>query len=218
MFLLILITKTTFNFAVMIPLLILMQILFKYINHVSASVLHKIGTFVFCFLMAGIFLVTGIPSISTIHLDTNISYSLFDGMFRYYGQYVNNIFLFIPFGFLVPLLWNQFNVKKTVFSGFILSLTIEIMQLFCFRITDVNDLWTNTLGTYAGYLLYLGFKKLYPKMVSSFCLNIHNLKKNNVLFHNEIYFYILITWLVIFFIHPYLSDFIMRFILQVAIN
>lgn len=213
MFLLILFTKTTFNFAVMVPLLLLMQVLFKYIN--PASVLHKLGTYVFCFLMAGIFLVTGIPSILTIHPDVNISFSLFDGMFQYYDQYINNIFLFIPFGFLLPLLWKQYDVKKTVLGGFILSLTIEILQLFCFRVTDINDLWTNTLGTYAGYLLFVCFKKLSPKIVNCFRLNT---QYNNFLFQNEIYFYILITWSVIFFIHPYLTDYIIRFILPIMVS
>ncbi|QHQ61146.1 hypothetical protein Ana3638_10500 [Anaerocolumna sedimenticola] len=210
MFLIILFTKATIIFTVMIPLLITVQILFKYINHVSASISHKIGTYVFCFLLAGIFLVTGIPSITTIHLDTNISFDLFDGIFPYYDQYVNNIFLFIPFGFLLPLLWIQYNLKKTVFTGFLLSLIIETMQLFCFRISDVNDLWTNTLGTYLGYILFLVVKNLSPKIINKFCLNTSFSKKKGLLIFHEIYFYFFITWFVVFFMHPYISDYIIN--------
>ena len=212
MFLIILFTKATINFTVMIPLLMLLQLLFKYINHISATIYHKIGTFVFCFLMAGIFLVTGIPSITTINPDINVCFRLFDGIFPYYDQYVNNIFLFIPFGFLLPLLWVQYNLKKTVIMGFLLSLTIETMQLFCFRITDVNDLWTNTLGTYLGYILFLAVHKLSPKILNKFCLNSSLLKKKDKLISNEIYFYFFISWFVIFFIHPYLSDSVTKYI------
>ncbi|WMJ89657.1 VanZ family protein [Anaerocolumna sp. MB42-C2] len=212
MFLILLFTNATINFTLMIPLLILLQLLFKYINHISASIYHKLGTYIFCFLMAGIFLVTGIPSIKTINLDANISFNLFDGIVPYYDQYVNNILLFLPFGLLLPLLWAKYNFKKTVITGFLLSLTIETMQLFCFRISDVNDLWTNTLGTCLGYILFLSVNKLSPKIINKFCINTSFSKKKGKLIYHELYFYFFITWFVIFFIHPFISDSITKFI------
>ena len=36
--------------------------------------------------------------------------------------------------------------------GLSASFTIELLQMLTFRATDVNDLITNTLGTYLGFL------------------------------------------------------------------
>jgi glycopeptide antibiotics resistance protein len=64
--------------------------------------------------------------------------------------------LFIPFGFFLPLLWEQYRpLWKTVSCGFLLSLAIELSQLFNHRISDIDDLLTNTLGAFAGWLLWL---------------------------------------------------------------
>lgn len=65
-----------------------------------------------------------------------------------------NIDLFIPFGMFVPLLWEKFrSFKHMALLGFSVSLFIEVMQLFTFRSTDVDDLIMNTLGTLGGYLI-----------------------------------------------------------------
>lgn len=71
---------------------------------------------------------------------------------------VLNTLLFLPFGFLLPILWKKCRSwKMTVASGFLLSLMVEILQMFCYRVTDVNDLLMNTLGTLLGCLLAHGF-------------------------------------------------------------
>ena len=71
--------------------------------------------------------------------------------------YLWNIALFIPLGFMLPML-NQASRKWdiTLACGFFFSLTIEIFQLFNSRITDIDDLITNTLGTLIGYLIFKG--------------------------------------------------------------
>ena len=67
--------------------------------------------------------------------------------------------MFMPFGFLIPLLWNVSN-KKVIVIGFCSSLFIEFCQLFLTRGTDVDDLILNTIGTILGLLLY---KMVYKK-------------------------------------------------------
>ncbi len=42
-------------------------------------------------------------------------------------------------------------------AGFVTSALIELLQLFCFRATDVDDLLMNTLGAFLGYLLAWAF-------------------------------------------------------------
>ena len=69
---------------------------------------------------------------------------------------IGNCAMFIPTGILTPILYKHLDsFKKTVLTGFLISLTIEIIQLpFYARHTDVNDLILNTLGTAAGYGIY----------------------------------------------------------------
>lgn len=70
--------------------------------------------------------------------------------------FILNIFLFIPLGFLCPLLSSRFlRAANTIAAGFFLSLFIEISQLFTlYRATDIDDLLTNTVGTVIGYLCF----------------------------------------------------------------
>lgn len=75
-----------------------------------------------------------------------------------------NIFMFMPLGFLLPLLWPSFrNGAKTVLFGFLMSLSIEICQLFCFRATDIDDLIMNTIGAFFGFLCWKLLRLVFPK-------------------------------------------------------
>lgn len=76
--------------------------------------------------------------------------------------YILNIIMFMPLGFLLPLIWENFrNVRKVVLVGFLMSLTIEIGQLFNIRTTDIDDLMMNTLGALAGYCCWKLFSFLF---------------------------------------------------------
>ena len=69
---------------------------------------------------------------------------------------IGNSAMFIPTGIMTPLIYkNLYSFKKTVLTGFLISLTIEIIQLpFAVRCSDVDDLILNTLGCIAGYGIY----------------------------------------------------------------
>ena len=67
-----------------------------------------------------------------------------------------NIVIFMPFGFLVPILGRKKrNFWFTSLLSFALSLAVECIQLVtrtgCF---DVDDLILNTLGAAIGYMLF----------------------------------------------------------------
>lgn len=68
-------------------------------------------------------------------------------------NFVGNIIIFIPVGFTLSLLWNL-KAKKIILIGFLISLYIEICQLFLNRGTDVDDLILNTIGTIVGLVIY----------------------------------------------------------------
>lgn len=68
-------------------------------------------------------------------------------------NFLGNIMMFVPFGFFVPLLWNQSN-RKVVLSGCLTSVFIEICQLFLYRSTDIDDVILNTTGVIYGLLAF----------------------------------------------------------------
>ncbi len=77
-------------------------------------------------------------------------------------SFVLNIFLFIPLGFLCPLISRTFErAKNTFFIGLGLSFLIEFVQLFTlYRATDIDDLLTNVAGTIIGYFCFRLIAKL----------------------------------------------------------
>ena len=77
-----------------------------------------------------------------------------------------NVFLLFPLVFqLIYLCPNLRQTKKIILLSFLLSLGIECTQLvldFFFdfnRVFEIDDLWTNTLGSYLAWLLYKGLHK-----------------------------------------------------------
>lgn len=75
---------------------------------------------------------------------------------------LGNLILLMPIGFIVPVLWKKVNsLKDIVIVGFIVSLSIELLQLLenflsigFFRVVDVDDLILNVLGGILGYMAY----------------------------------------------------------------
>jgi glycopeptide antibiotics resistance protein len=68
-----------------------------------------------------------------------------------------NVALFLPFGFLLPLLAPRMDRWwRTVGAGFALSAAIELTQLAFpgLRRPDVNDVLMNTLGAALGFAAY----------------------------------------------------------------
>lgn len=73
-----------------------------------------------------------------------------------HAYFLENVMMFIPFGFLVPLV-----VKRTrkailcVSAGFLVSCTIEISQLLTQRgYCQLDDVVTNTAGTLLGWMIW----------------------------------------------------------------
>lgn len=75
-----------------------------------------------------------------------------------------NIALFLPLGFLLPLLAKPFQRwYLTLPTGFGLSLAIETTQYLLGRgMFDVDDLFTNTLGTALGFSFAMLLLRLFP--------------------------------------------------------
>jgi glycopeptide antibiotics resistance protein len=81
-------------------------------------------------------------------------------MFKIYKlfskQIIGNFIMLLPLGIFLPLLYRKISGLFPVFLvSLMVSTTIELLQLVTsFRSTDVDDVFLNTLGACAGYVLY----------------------------------------------------------------
>lgn len=128
---------------------------------------EMIAVLIFAFYLIAVFSVVGIPTVGTFKV--NFSFNLIplidivNSPFEYIKNTVLNIILFMPLGFLVPAIWKNYRSIKTMFfMGFALSVCIELLQIFTFRLTDIDDLIANTAGTVLGYNLCKRFSFKLP--------------------------------------------------------
>ena len=73
-----------------------------------------------------------------------------------------NIVFFMPLGLFLPLIMKKPALWRVTLIGFIFTVLVEASQLFTNHQSDINDVIANTLGAFAGYLVYLAVKKLFP--------------------------------------------------------
>ena len=107
----------------------------------------------FVLYMNAMIIIIGMPAYSYLVWDPTINWIPFrDFSVRNILGMILNIVMFIPFGSFLPIYFKHFRkIQITVLAGFLMSLSIEIMQLFTFRATDIDDLIMNTIGALAGY-------------------------------------------------------------------
>ena len=85
-------------------------------------------------------------------------------------NFIGNIIMFMPIGFMIPLLWDKMPVKKVLLIGFCISFFIEAVQLPLGRGTDIDDLWLNTLGVLLGALGYMLLRRVSLSFTKKFKL------------------------------------------------
>jgi glycopeptide antibiotics resistance protein len=107
------------------------------------------------------FYINYIPLVETFKMFNNNFMGVGNALYNVIG----NILLFIPFGFLVPLLFKKKNKFLMItLYGFFTSVLIEIVQLFTsFNTTDIDDIIFNTLGAIIGYIIFNIFYYLIKK-------------------------------------------------------
>lgn len=120
-----------------------------YFHSARKSILY----YLFSCYLAVIYVLVGLPNVTYIRPELNLNLVPIIGMIDDWKNSILNILLFVPLGATLPLLWCKFRTQRNaVLFGFAVSFAIELLQMLTFRATDVNDLITNTLGTYLGFL------------------------------------------------------------------
>ena len=144
---------------ILIPILFLYQIfIFHNIKKTAAYIIFSLYLTAMCFLV-------GFPSVTGIKIGWSYNFIPFYGMLNDITNSYLNVLLFIPLGIFVPCLWPEYrSMMKTVGLGLMTSLGIEILQIFTFRATDINDVITNVAGTMIGYLIGRLIIKRFPQL------------------------------------------------------
>lgn len=151
----------------------------------------------FSMYMIAVFRVTGIPDSLHMHFDPRLQLIPFFEVKEDLFNCFLNVFLFVPFGFFLPALWKQFfTFRNTVLTAFAFTAVIEISQIFCHRLTDVNDLIFNTLGALIGFGILKLVTHFSPKLFQN------EFKKR------ECVLIFAITFSMVFFLDPVIYNFL----------
>ena len=157
--------------------------------------IHIATVFVFCYYLIGILTMTGIGKLKSF--SPEIVLIPFLDMISGPIDTVLNIVLFVPLGFFLPLLYKKYSrISNIALTGFLFSLSIEIVQMFGRGSTDINDLITNTVGASLGYFIYKWFVRIARKEVLA---KFQNNKINDEI---EVLFFIAYSFVIMVTIQP----------------
>lgn len=205
---------------VVIPIMVVLQ----YFVLKQRRFCRFLTVLVFACYLTGVLLVTGIPCFNSLKVEPNFQWiplvDIVNGPVGYLKNTVLNIILFMPLGFLLPALWREYrSLKWVTLSGFALSLMIEVLQIFTFRLTDIDDLITNTLGTLAGYYVWKAVQKYAKKRsyrleITKTAKQVETVKLVKTAGRFEPVIILVLMLLVHFFIRPLITDAIWSWILS----
>ena len=133
--------------ALQLLMLINLAVISRMVFHPMATVDGKIQPLIFEAATAWPFRLNLIPFVNLLDYESKRDLLL---------NIIGNCAMFIPTGIVVPCLYRRLrSFPKTVLTGFLISLSIEIIQLpFAVRASDVDDLILNTAGVVIGYGIY----------------------------------------------------------------
>ena len=155
-------SRKTFNFkeeALNILMLINLLVIYRMTFHPFSKVDGQVQPLIFESATAFPFRMNLIPLVNLTDYEKKSELLL---------NVIGNSTMFIPTGIILPILYPKLKTfGKTVLTGFMISLVIEIIQLpFAVRCSDVDDLILNTVGCIIGYGIYALCRKREKKHVS----------------------------------------------------
>jgi len=158
---------------------------------------NSILYYLFACYLAVVYVLVGLPNVTYFRPKLNLNLIPFVGMIADWKNSILNILFFVPLGISLPILWSKFRIgKNTVLWSLFTSLAIELLQILTYRVTDVNDLITNTLGAYLGFLCSQVILKRSSKLA--------NLVNENST--TELYTVVAAVAVVMFFVYPFASS------------
>ncbi len=88
---------------------------------------------------------------------------LYDDREHFIMNVLGNTLMFMPWGFMRPLLWKREQKPFFIIAGaFGITVFIEFVQLFISRTVDIDDIILNFIGGLAGAACYFALAKAAP--------------------------------------------------------
>lgn len=177
--------------AILIPLFLLMD------KHCFHSRTRTFFYILFAVYLSGMFAVVGLPDIRYVRFDPKFNFVPFAYMFSDFTNSFLNVLLFVPLGLFLTVFWADFRrLWRVLLFGFLVSLLVEFLQIFTLRASDVNDLMTNTAGTFLGWAMGRLLLHLFPAIQPG---------QNT----REVYLICGSVFAVMFFLQPYLAGWLL---------
>jgi glycopeptide antibiotics resistance protein len=128
--------------------------------------------YVYCFIVVSITFLSREPGSRDgvdLKLFSTCSQNIYNNRYP-----IENIILFVPFGFLLPLIWNRFyNAVTCIVAGFIFSIAIEVSQYLTKRgFFQTDDIITNIVGTILGFGVAFTFRLIINNVKSKSQCNV----------------------------------------------
>lgn len=90
------------------------------------------------------------------------------GSYKFLRNIMGNILLFIPYGFFASYYLKNRKFGTITFLTIIVSVTIEVVQLYIGRVFDIDDIILNVIGGMGGFLLFVGLDAIQAKLPRMF--------------------------------------------------
>ncbi len=149
-----LLTRAISGYVFIVPVIAIYIFLLYKIGK-KQNALHIVSTFIFCLYLFAIVAATGIGDTLVPPFSPEVKLMPFGDIFRSPMHFILNLVSFIPFGIFLPLMYKQYcNLKCVAITGLLFSLSIELIQMFGWGVTEVDDLIANTLGVCIGYWVF----------------------------------------------------------------
>lgn len=166
---------------------------------------HYLFGYFFALYLFIALLLAGTPNLSEIKLMQKLNRPMYNPILNYIPlsdginiSTILNIIYFIPFGFLLPTLWQRFrSFIPCICTSLLFSLFIEISQLFNNRATDIDDLIMNTLGAIIGWFIFTVLSKILRKLSNNTMVDIIS---NKIIVKLEPYMYIIMVTICAFLV------------------
>ena len=81
---------------------------------------------------------------------------------------LGNVIMFAPIGFFTALLWRNPRWWKSLLAGFCASLSVETIQFFVGRSSDIDDVILNSIGALCGFWAFCLLRSLAPSFTKKF--------------------------------------------------
>ena len=102
-----------------------------------------------------------LPEIHTLNIKPFNWIGTTDSYWQLLVEKLPNIMLFIPLGLFVPIVFrSKRKLHKTLLISFAITFSVEFIQYFIGRSSDIDDIITNLLGAIIGYGIYKILNKI----------------------------------------------------------